>query len=320
LRDVSRSFYLSLRLLPSAMRPACGLGYLLARLSDTVADAAQAPLPQRQSWLQALRDAYLHDGPAPDLSTALDRWISHPGERVLIQRTADCLAALRAIDAPSREALREVLDAITRGQRLDLAHFGAASPETPRRLPSEDAVFAYADDVAGCVGRFWTRIALQADPQFASAPLNVMLAWGTRYGRALQWINIVRDLHEDLPRGRSYVDPEAAGTWLNRAEAGLRDGLRYVSKLRGRRLRMATVLPAMIGAATIQKLRESDRDFLRLRIKISRQEAGAIVRGVLWRVALNRPLEAYFESLLQPNAANSGGTGASKASGTSVTG
>jgi len=38
LRRVSRSFYLSLAILPRALREPLGLAYLLARASDTVAD------------------------------------------------------------------------------------------------------------------------------------------------------------------------------------------------------------------------------------------------------------------------------------------
>ena len=38
LRDVSRSFYLTLRVLPNAVRPQISVAYLLARASDTIAD------------------------------------------------------------------------------------------------------------------------------------------------------------------------------------------------------------------------------------------------------------------------------------------
>ena len=38
LKDVSRSFYLTLRVLPARIRTPIGLAYLLARTSDTVAD------------------------------------------------------------------------------------------------------------------------------------------------------------------------------------------------------------------------------------------------------------------------------------------
>jgi len=293
------------------MRPACGLGYLLARLSDTVADAPDAPIALRREWLGALRHAFLTGAPITGLDVALLPSLTDPGERVLVSRTADCLDAFHSVKGPIREALREVLDAITRGQLLDLDHVGP--------LPSEDALIVYADAVAGSVGRFWTRIAHLADPQFAAAPLDAMLAWGTRYGWALQWINIVRDLHEDLPRGRSYL-PSDPATWIDRAEAGLRDGMRYTANLRNRRLQLATVLPALIGAATLRCLRESNGRFLHEKVKVTRSEAGAIVRGAAWRILLKRPLGPYFETLLQPKSSNAAGTGASNDKGTPVTG
>ena len=39
LKSVSRSFYSTLRILPPAIRPQIGLAYLLARMTDTVADS-----------------------------------------------------------------------------------------------------------------------------------------------------------------------------------------------------------------------------------------------------------------------------------------
>ena len=44
LREVSRSFYLTMRVLPSAIRPQIGLAYLLARTADTIADTELVPL------------------------------------------------------------------------------------------------------------------------------------------------------------------------------------------------------------------------------------------------------------------------------------
>ena len=43
LRGVSRSFYLSIRLLPEPLREPVSAAYLLARATDTVADTARMP-------------------------------------------------------------------------------------------------------------------------------------------------------------------------------------------------------------------------------------------------------------------------------------
>ena len=52
LKDVSRSFYLSIRLLPKAMREPVSLAYLLARASDTLADTEGLDAELRRDMLQ----------------------------------------------------------------------------------------------------------------------------------------------------------------------------------------------------------------------------------------------------------------------------
>src|SRR5437879_11786056 len=51
LKPVSRSFYLSIRLLPRALREPVALAYLLARPSDTIPDRHAAPAYKRIALL-----------------------------------------------------------------------------------------------------------------------------------------------------------------------------------------------------------------------------------------------------------------------------
>jgi farnesyl-diphosphate farnesyltransferase len=57
LRRTSRSFHLTIRLLPWAVRDDISLAYLLARATDTVADTATAPEGERLHLLRALRES-----------------------------------------------------------------------------------------------------------------------------------------------------------------------------------------------------------------------------------------------------------------------
>src|SRR5256885_4103837 len=57
LSRVSRSFYLSIRLLPKKLRDPVSLGYLLARASDTIADTADILVALRMEKLQMLARA-----------------------------------------------------------------------------------------------------------------------------------------------------------------------------------------------------------------------------------------------------------------------
>src|SRR5205823_3262040 len=65
LRQVSRSFYLTLRVLPGAIRPQIGLAYLLARASDTIADTEFVPVSMRLKALDALRERFQGKSTAP---------------------------------------------------------------------------------------------------------------------------------------------------------------------------------------------------------------------------------------------------------------
>ena len=56
LKEVSRSFYLTLRVLPGRIRTPIGLAYLLARTTDTIADTELVALEQRLEALRNLRE------------------------------------------------------------------------------------------------------------------------------------------------------------------------------------------------------------------------------------------------------------------------
>src|SRR2546423_5496602 len=91
LKDVSRSFYLTLRVLPGKIRPQIGLAYLLARATDTIADTELVPMDQRLQALQALRERILGQSQNALDFGDLARNQASPAERVLL---AKCEASL----------------------------------------------------------------------------------------------------------------------------------------------------------------------------------------------------------------------------------
>src|SRR3954471_7560852 len=89
LRDVSRSFYTTLRVLPRAIRPQIGLAYLLARTSDTIADTEVLPVEQRLESLQGLRERILGRRAAPLEFGQLAQRQTLSVEQVLLERSED---------------------------------------------------------------------------------------------------------------------------------------------------------------------------------------------------------------------------------------
>jgi farnesyl-diphosphate farnesyltransferase len=222
LRDVSRSFYLTLRVLPSSIRPQIALAYLLARTTDTIADTTIVPLERRLNTLHLLtariqgtsRDPLNLDdftsqrsdvASSPNSSARDATATALTAERLLLQRVPDALALLDTFTPDDRQRVRNVLSTIVSGQELDLTRFSVGSPDRIVALDTEADLDDYTYRVAGAVGEFWTHTCRAH--VFPHAPLNmgVLLQNAVRFGKGLQLVNILRDLPTDLRQGRCYL-------------------------------------------------------------------------------------------------------------------
>jgi farnesyl-diphosphate farnesyltransferase len=278
LKGVSRSFYLSLRLLPPSMRDAAGLGYLLARSSDTIADTPQLPVAQRLTCLadfhRAIQGAASFTTPPELLEHASD------GEKILMSHAADHLRWLGTLSPQETSLVHTVLDEIISGQTLDLQRFGHATQHSRMVIASDAELIDYCQRVAGSVGAFWTHLGFLGEGEnFATASQETMIHWGRHFGCALQLVNILRDRPEDMRHGRYYLPGtahlpvgdaclHAHDRWIHLARAWVHDGLLYAAALRGKRLRCATVLPALIALETLDALEQATWPQMEQRIKV----------------------------------------------------
>jgi farnesyl-diphosphate farnesyltransferase len=306
LRDTSRSFYLTLRVLPRAIRPQIGLAYLLARATDTVADTEILPVAQRLEALKNLRERILGQTSAALNFGALAQSQGAPAEKLLLEKIEVALVALKEFSEADQKMIRAVLTTITSGQELDLQRFAGAAAEKIIALQTAAELDDYTYRVAGCVGEFWTKMCRAH--LFPNAPLDEkqFIADGIRFGKGLQLVNILRDLPADLKIGRCYLPLEkleplkllpetllsAANEknflplfreHLEKAGAHLAAGWRYTNTLPfGQfRVRLACAWPILIGARTLEKLRAASVVELRQRVKISRAEVRAIIFSTL---------------------------------------
>ena len=119
LKETSRSFYLTLRVLPGKIRMQIGLAYLLARTTDTIADTAVLPVGRRVNALENLRDLILGNAGSPPDFGELARNQDWPAERDLLERCGEALALLEKMEAANRQRIRDVLTTIISGQELD---------------------------------------------------------------------------------------------------------------------------------------------------------------------------------------------------------
>jgi len=319
LKPVSRSFYISIRLLPRALREPVALAYLLARTSDTIADSSTVAVEKRIELLDRFaagiagkdeaigrelgevlaspRDPSVRAGLADSASAGL-RHDESPGmtegERTLLESADAILRSLANLTPEDQRDVRELLTIITRGQRKDLTRWRGGLTA----VANADELRDYTYLVAGCVGEFWTRICFRKVQSFTARDEADMLELGRDYGRGLQLVNILRDAGSDLRAGRCYFPEDelrAANLsasdllnapadflsiylrWVAEARAGLDAGLEYSIAINPPRVRVATVLPAMIGVRTLSLIEESGLEAVRTRVKVPR----SAVRGMI---------------------------------------
>jgi farnesyl-diphosphate farnesyltransferase len=318
LRDVSRSFYRTLRVLPGRIRPQISLAYLLARLTDTIADTGVLPVEQRRAALNRLRDRILGNAAAELDLSGFEAAQGSAAERLLVLRWREAVALLDRLAPADVTRIRKVIATITTGQDHDLVRFASASAPNIVPLRSDEELDAYTYEVAGCVGEFWTEICRAH--LFASARLDDsrLLEEGVRFGKGLQLVNILRDLPVDLRGGRCYlpepalreaglspadlVDPtqEARlrpiyGRYLERADAHLQAGWSYTNRLPRKlvRVRLACAWPILIGFRTLALLRAGRILNPDQRLKVSRSE----VKGLMLKSVIAYPFAGAWRRL-----------------------
>jgi len=321
LRSVSRSFYLSIRFLPAQLRQPIALAYLLARATDTIADTTGISRLVRIETLKMLSNGI--QGKASrdvvvDLIASFIPLQVNKNEQRLLESLPDCLDWLDQIEHADRNDIRIVLGKITRGQMLDLQRFD--NPQEIRALSTAADLDEYTYLVAGCVGEFWTRLCFRHVRNFSGLSEDEMLALGKLYGMALQLINVLRDVGADLRAGRCYFpefeltaahlttsqilfEPERFQpiyqAWIGKAKSGLECGVQYSRAIRNRRVRAATVLPALIGARTLALLNEIGASALQRTVKVPRSEVRRMILRLALTVASRKQIESIWNRVTQ---------------------
>jgi farnesyl-diphosphate farnesyltransferase len=312
LKQVSRSFYMTLRVLPRSIRPQLSLAYLLARATDTVADTQLIAVERRREALLQLRtcirEACQDQKPVlPDFEEYAKTQNAiaggeTPAERALIRNIGKLLGVLREFSESDRSKIRDVLDTIIHGQKNDLIRFGAAAEDRIYALVTDEDLDRYTYEVAGCVGEFWTRICRAHLFPETVLDDDIFLANAVRFGKGLQLVNILRDLPKDLRQGRCYLPQDQLSKhdlkpqdlliadsmdrfrplyqrYLKQAEDHLLAGWHYAAMLPFRcvRVRLACAWPILIGVRTIGLLRQCNILDNRQRIKLSRSDIRRLI-------------------------------------------
>ncbi|MCF6218844.1 MAG: squalene/phytoene synthase family protein [Gammaproteobacteria bacterium] len=301
LRDVSRSFYLTLRVLPLPIRQPMGIAYLLARAADTVADTEIIVAEQRLTLLNRFRQALAGDDSVALFLAEMEGFIKqqrHAGERRLLARLDEVFSHLFLLPRDDQEQVIAVVMTLTDGMLLDLQHFPLSEPGRVVALPNAQSLDRYLYLVAGCVGEFWSAICFAHDKRLRHWDLPAQQALGVQFGKALQLTNILRDIAADLHMGRCYLPEDQLADlnlsvevlldcahsaamrplhhqWIAQALSHYTAAGQYITHTPRRciLLRLATLWPVLIGLKTL-RLTALNHNYLNpgVRVKVGRFE------------------------------------------------
>lgn len=338
LKLVSRSFYLSLRVLPSDIRSAMGVGYLLCRAADSIADTEVIPPEERLRILSEVKKTFAIFPMNPDRGQSLaEKTRSHltPGlssEKLLLERYADAITAFLALTKTDQALVQRVVVGVVDGMEMDLKTFGTgADKDRVVALKTNGELERYLELIGGEPGRFWTDLCAAHRPKLRST-LEGLRSDGIRFGTGLQLVNILRDFPADLKKGRCYIPLErldASNVTLEKLATGesndqfltiyhelidsavdrMKAGLSYVESLPRHMVRMRAAVwwPLIIGLRTLGLLRE-DRDVLAstMPVKVQRREVYWLLLTSAFTMPFDRLLKADFNDMAEA-ALSSGG-------------
>lgn len=307
LETTSRSFYPTLKYLPKKIRGQIGLLYLLARLADTIADSKHGETEVLIELLHGYNDAVQgRSTTLPDFSD-LAELQTNPNEAELLLNAADVIKGLEEYSEEDCQRILECLEIIVGGQLLDLQRFGSEKEGGGiSSLTSNEELDDYAYRVAGCVGTFWSKMSLAHLMTLSPEKEKVFLEKGIKFGKALQMINILRDIPEDLRLGRCYIPSEALAehglvpedlssdsnleafrplydSYLDLTNVHLEAATDYIRMLPDKqfRLKASCMLPVLIGQRTVTLLRTGNILDSNERIKVTRDEIKSYARKLL---------------------------------------
>ena len=288
LEKSSRTFALSIPMLPEPTRRHVSIAYLLFRVADTFEDAFLWPRARRLAALDDLARLLETRGGEKE---AAGRWladvpVAHAGYLELLRETPAVMDAYWAIEASARAVLRRDLLRTVSGM-AGFVERGDARGNL--RLASLRELRDYCYVVAGIVGEMLTELFLLESESLA--PFASPLRRRSRFfGEALQLVNILKDVNSDATEGRVYLpggidrarvfalarrDLGVAATYVGTLQlAGAPDG--FVA---------FTGSPAVLARASLDRIESTAPG-----AKITRAEVGALMERMFEDLAAGRPL------------------------------
>ncbi|HTY41112.1 MAG TPA: squalene/phytoene synthase family protein [Thermoanaerobaculia bacterium] len=277
LEKTSRTFALSIPVLPEPTRREVTIAYLLFRIADTFEDASHWSPEDRIAALADFK-ALLHAEARPRAEALAKDWVArdvahHAGYRELMAQTPFVLDAFFALSPRAIPPIRAHVARSADGMASIVARTRGGS----LTLHSLQELKDYCYLVAGIVGEMLSELFLLDRENLA--PVGAYLRErAATFGEALQLVNILKDSAGDAKEGRRYLPaevPVAEVFALARRDLGIAgDYIRALQQAQAPRgLVEFTALPVRLAWSALEKVEKSGPG-----AKVSRPEVFLIVQ------------------------------------------
>jgi len=201
LKEVSRTFALTIPQLPPVLCKVVSNAYLLDRIVDTIEDEPNLTLIQKKQFLQEFIKVVAGDSDPKALSQALFPLFSDStlaAEKDLILNIPRVIRLTHSFTLPQRTALHRCVRIMAHG----MAEFQQKSSIEGLKTLSEMDHYCYY--VAGVVGEMLTDLFCDYSPHIAQHKTQLQ-SLAVSFGQSLQMTNILKDIWEDRQRGACWL-------------------------------------------------------------------------------------------------------------------
>jgi farnesyl-diphosphate farnesyltransferase len=313
LRNVSRTFAISIEQLPLALRGAVTIAYLLFRVSDCLEDHDELEASRKAELLRLWARALKGSTPVASLTGAIAYLDESDPEVYVAQHADQLLDELHQLPVPIQET---IIDHVHQTS-LGMARWQEHGPI----VNTEEEMDDYMHEVAGRVGYLLTDLFAWHSP-FILKQKDKLRPLARQFGLALQTVNIIRGLRKDYERGwvfvpRTFYEPLGLtrdslfardnhdktllviARLANKAEDHLQHGLNYITSIPRNhyRIRLACTWPLFFAIKTLALSRDNVHVILS-EAKITRTEVMSIIRNTTLMGWSDSWLRSYYSQLL----------------------
>jgi farnesyl-diphosphate farnesyltransferase len=315
LPGVSRTFALTIPVLPERLAGVMTNAYLLCRMADTIEDDIGLDNDQKSRFHARFVAVVRGDEPAESFAAELSPLLSSrslPAERDLVRNCAAVIRVTRGLSSAEQAALTRCVGIMCAGMPEFQRNKSLRGLEDLRELA------AYCYFVAGVVGEMCTDLFCLHSPELA-AQRTAMMRLAVSFGQGLQMTNILKDIWDDRPANACWLPRsvfaggnfdlerleelhtsnafrEGLDTLLGVAHAHLRNALEYTCMIPKREVGIRRFCLWAIGLAvlTLRKIHRNPTFRSGNDVKVSRRTVKATVLTTNLTLMSNRALRVIF--------------------------